>query len=102
MIVRLMGDGQWRVDDALRERLNELDDAIARAIEANDEAALWSGLQALADAVRENGEQLPADDLSPSDAIVPPEDLSLDEARELMTGEGLIPDLPVATSQTDL
>jgi hypothetical protein len=25
---------------------------------------------------------------------VPPEDLSLEEARELLSGEGLIPDLP--------
>ena len=43
-----------------------------------------------------NGERLPADELtSGSDAIVPPPDLSLEEARELLTGEGLIPDLPV-------
>jgi hypothetical protein len=96
MIVRLMGEGQWRVDDSLRERLNELDDEIARAVDAGDEAALWRGLQALAETVREHGERLADDDLSPSDAIVPPEDLSLEEARELLTGEGLIPDLPVA------
>jgi len=46
--------------------------------------------------VKSEGEKLPDDDLHPSDAIVPPEDLSLDEARELLTGEGLIPDLPAA------
>ena len=46
--------------------------------------------------MRENGERLADDSLEPSDAIVPPEDLSLEEARELLTGEGLIPDLPVA------
>jgi hypothetical protein len=96
VIVRLMGEGQYRVDDALLARLNELDEAVARAVEANDEAALWQGLAALAEAVRENGERLADDDLQPSDAIVPPEDLSLEEARELLTGEGLIPDLPVA------
>lgn len=96
MIVRLMGEGQYLVDDALLARLNELDEEVARAVEANDEAALWKGLAALADAVRENGKPLADDDLSPSDAIVPPEDLSLEEARELLTGEGLIPDLPVA------
>jgi hypothetical protein len=28
--------------------------------------------------------------------IVPPDDLSLEEARELFSGEGLIPDLPAA------
>ncbi len=96
MIVRLMGDAQYRVDDGLKEHLNELDHQVAKAVEENDEAALWQGLAALAEAVRENGERLADDSLEPSDAIVPPEDLSLEEARELLTGEGLIPDLPVA------
>ena len=94
MIVRLMGEGQYRVDDSLLGRLNELDAEVAKAVESSDERALWSGLQALADTVRENGEKLADDDLSPSDAIIPPEDLSLEEAHELLTGEGLIPDLP--------
>ena len=96
MIVRLMGDAQYRVEDSLKARLNELDSEVARAVEGNDEAGLWQGLAALADAVREHGERLADDSLEPSDAIVPPEDLSLEEARELLTGEGLIPDLPVA------
>ena len=43
MIVRLMGDGQYRVDDGLKERLNELDHEVAKAVEADDEAALWQG-----------------------------------------------------------
>jgi hypothetical protein len=96
VIVRLMGEGQWRVDDAVAARLNELDDEVARAVDDGDEAALWRGLEALAETVRENGERLDDADLSPSDAIIPPEDLSLDEARELLEGEGLIPDLPAA------
>jgi hypothetical protein len=92
-----MGEGQYRVDDSLLSRLNELDNEVSLAVELADERALWSGLQALADAVRESGEKLADEDLSPSDAIIPPEDLSLEEARELLTGEGLIPDLPVGT-----
>jgi hypothetical protein len=94
VIVRLMGEGQYRVDDSLLAHLNELDAEVAEAVDAADERALWSGLQALADAVRENGEKLADDDLSPSQAIIPPEDLSLEEAHELLTGAGLIPDLP--------
>ena len=97
MIVRLLGEGQFRVDDSLRERLNELDAEVSKAVEASDEKALWTGLQALADAVRENGEKLADDDLSPSDAIIPPEDLSLEEAQELLQDEGFIPDVTVAS-----
>ena len=93
MIVRLMGEGQWRVDDSLSARLNQLDDEVGQAVEVGDEAALWRGLQALAETVRSNGERLDDTDLTPSDAIIPPEDLSLEEARELLAGEGLIPDV---------
>lgn len=91
MIVRLLGEGQFRVDDALIARLNELDDEVARAVEENDERALWTGLQVLADTVRENGAKLSDEELVPSDAIIPPEDLSLEEARDLLSEEGFIP-----------
>lgn len=97
MIVRLLGEGQFRVDDSLMGRLNELDAEVGKAVTDGDERALWTGLQALADAVRENGVKLADDDLSPSDAVIPPEDLSLEEARELLQDEGFIPDIPVAS-----
>jgi hypothetical protein len=97
VIVRLLGEGQYKVDDSLLVRLNELDDEVEKAVAAGDEDALWTGLQALADAVRENGVKLADDDLSPSDAVIPPEDLSLEEAQELMQDEGFIPDVPVAS-----
>ena len=96
MIVRLMGEGQFRVDDALLARLNELDAEVSRAVTEGDERALWTGLQTLADTVREHGEKLADEDLRPSDAIIPPEDLSLEEARELLEDVGFIPDIPVA------
>jgi hypothetical protein len=92
VIVRLLGEGQFRVEDALITRLNELDEEVARAVEQSDERALWTGLQALADTVREHGEKLSDEELRPSDAIIPPEDLSLEEARELLADEGFIPD----------
>ena len=97
MIVRLLGEGQFRVDDSLLGRLNELDAEVEKAVTAGDERALWTGLQALADAVRESGVKLADDDLSPSDAVIPPEDLSLEEAQELLQDEGFIPDVPVAS-----
>jgi hypothetical protein len=98
VIVRLLGEGQFRVDDSLLGRLNELDAEVEKAVAAGDESALWAGLQALADAVRENGVKLADDDLSPSDAVIPPEDLSLEEAKELLQDEGFIPDVPTVAS----
>jgi hypothetical protein len=96
VIVRLLGEGQFRVPEALVARLNELDTEVQKAVDADDEEALWRGLQALADAVRENGERLSDEELVPSDAVVPPEDLSLEEARELLSDDGFVPDVPTA------
>jgi hypothetical protein len=96
MIVRVMGEGQWRIDDALRERLNELDDKALAALEGGDERELDGYLEQMAELVRSEGKELPLDDLSPSDIIIPPSDLTLEETRELFEGEGLIPDLPMA------
>ena len=96
MIVRVMGEGQYDVDDEVAKGLNDLDEQAEQALQAGDEKRLSELLRRMADAVRTNGARLPDDDLSPSEAIVPPEDLSLEEARELFEGEGLIPDLPGA------
>lgn len=95
MIVRLMGgDGQYRVDDGLLTQLNELDTAAVAALERNDEAELDAKLDEMAELVRSNGEALPEDDISASDIVIPPSDLTLEETRRLMSDDGLIPDLP--------
>jgi len=95
VIVRLMGEGQFLVDDGATATLNELDNAAVAALEAGDEETFRTRLRELAQAVRDRGAPLDAADLSASDVIVPPDDLSLEEARELFSGDGLIPDLPV-------
>lgn len=87
MIVRLMGEGQWQVEDSLKARLDELDADTERAVEAGDEQALHAALKALHDEVRSAGEQLDHAHLGASDAVVPPADLSLDEARRLLAGD---------------
>jgi hypothetical protein len=98
VIVRLMGGGgQYRVDDSLLERLNELDDQAVAALERGDEAELDARLDEMADLVQSKGEPLPENDLAASDIVIPPSDLTLDETRRLLSEDGLIPDLPAAT-----
>ena len=96
MIVRVMGEGQFEIDDEVAKGLNDLDEKAGAALEAGDEEQLRELLRRMAEAVRTNGARVPDEDLSASEAIVPPDDLSLEEARELFEGEGLIPDLPSA------
>jgi PspA-Associated protein len=95
VIVRLMGEGQYRIDEDLRSRLNELDTKAAEKIDQEDEPALDQILDEMAQLVRDEGERLPDEDLSASDLIIPPSDLTLEETRALFSDEGLIPDLPV-------
>ncbi len=94
MIVRLMNEAQYRIDDSLVERLNELDDQAMAALEAANEIELDQRLDEMFELVRSQGERLPDDELAPSDAVIPPSDLTLEETRELFSGDGLIPDLP--------
>jgi hypothetical protein len=97
VIVRLMGgDGQYRVDDSLLPQLNELDAAAVAALERSDEAELDAKLDEMAELVRSQGEQLPDDDLSASDVVIPPSDLTLEETRRLLSDDGFVPDLPTA------
>jgi PspA-Associated protein len=95
MIVRLMGEGQYRIDDELLNQLNELDVQAQAAMDAEDEPALDDKLDQMWQLVRDRGEQLSDDELSASDLIIPPSDLTLEETRKLFSDEGLIPDLPV-------
>jgi hypothetical protein len=94
VIVRLMGEGQFEVDEEVAKGLNDLDEQAEKALEAGDQEQLAELLGRMAEAVRTNGTRLADEDLSPSEGIIPPEDLTLDEARELFEGDGLIPDFP--------
>ena len=94
MIVRLSGEGQYRVADEVVQQLNELDEAAQAAVDAEDEPALDNKLDEMWALVRRAGEPLSDDDLSPSDFVIPPSDLTLEETKRLFSHEGLIPDVP--------
>ena len=92
MIVRVAGQGQYRIPDGDQDRLNELDNAAVEAVDAGDEARfqeLWGQILALVEA---DGNELDGDELTESDIILPPRDVTIEEARHEFTGEGLIPD----------
>ena len=91
MIVRISGEGQFSIDDAATAELNRLDSELEAAVDRNDEAAFTAALHGLLEQVRARGSALPADTLEPSDLILPPQDASMDEVREMLTDEGLIP-----------
>jgi hypothetical protein len=94
MIVRLMGEGQFRAGDEVLDKLNELDDRAQAAADADDEPELDSILDEMWRLVQAEGERLPDEELHASDVLVPPSDLTLEETQRLFSDQGLIPDPP--------
>ncbi len=92
MIVRISTENQYRLDDAVIGRVNELDNAAVAAVEAGDADGFRSNFDQLLALIRSEGVPLADDDLSVSDVILPPDDFSFEEAGTEFTGEGLIPD----------
>jgi PspA-Associated protein len=92
VIVRIFNEGQYRLADSLRDRLNELDRECQEKVEAGDADGFKTSYAQLLELIRSEGEELPNDDLSSSDVMLPPPDTTLEEAREEFSMSGLIPD----------
>lgn len=91
MIMRILGEGQYRISEGHLEQLNDLDAVLQSAADAGDNVAFGAALRALLDMVRDLGTPLPADELAPSDLVLPEEGTTVAQVRELLSGEGLIP-----------
>ncbi|MPZ62550.1 MAG: hypothetical protein GEU93_14915 [Propionibacteriales bacterium] len=91
MIVRILGEGQWDVDDGELDRLNELDDKLEHAVAEGDESTFRTSLDGLLAAVRKVGAQVGVEELVDSDLILPMSDATLDEVKHMLADDGLIP-----------
>ncbi|MBT3165919.1 hypothetical protein HTV80_22835 [Streptomyces sp. Vc74B-19] len=91
MIVRIMGEGQVTLAESRLAELNKLDEELLAEMENGDGPGFRATLKALLDKVHELGEPVPDDSLEPSDLILPSPDATLEEVRDLLTDDGLIP-----------
>jgi hypothetical protein len=92
MIVRISGEGQYRLADEDAARLNELENAVVAVVEGGREDGFADAFAAVLDYVRANGTPVEDEEIETSDVIIPPADISFAEAGKDFTGEGLIPD----------
>jgi hypothetical protein len=92
MIVRISGEGQYRLADEQAARLNELENEVVQIVEGGREDGFAEAFAAVLAYVRENGTPVGDDEIETSDVIIPPPDISFQEAGKDFTGEGLIPD----------
>jgi hypothetical protein len=92
MIVRIATEGQYELDGPNAEELRALDQKAVDECTAGDEEIFRATFAQMLALVRAHGRQLPEDELVASDVILPPPDVSFEEARAGFSGEGLIPD----------
>jgi hypothetical protein len=92
VIVRIAGEGQYRLPDADAQRLNELDNQAVAAAEAGEQERFLALFGDMLRLVERDGQELSSDELMESDVILPPRDTTFEEARHDFSGEGLIPD----------
>ncbi len=92
MIIRIMGEGQYRVPSSILDELNVIDNRIVDLVAKEDEGGYKNELARLISAVKEKGTSLNPEEIVESDLIVPPGDLTLEEAEKIFGGSGLIED----------
>jgi hypothetical protein len=91
VIVRIATEGQYEVQAGTVPALNELDNETVAACDADDEERFKQVYSKLLELIRTEGRPLGDDELEGSDLILPPPDVSLEEAKQEFSGEGLIP-----------
>jgi phage shock protein A len=87
-VVRIQGEDQYRISLADKTELEAFDKEVVVAINAGDEAAFTASVKKALDFVRARGAVVPHDQILSSDMILPPADMSLEEAKKILAGEG--------------
>ncbi len=85
MIVRILHEGQYELGADSLTRLYKLDEDLMEAVAAGDEFAFVARRDALIGLVRAEGQSVAAQVLRESDLVLPPSDMTLDEAQEMFT-----------------
>ena len=92
MIVRILTEGQYDLPSEYLDELNNIDNQIVELVAEKSRIEFESMITKMLDLVREKGTPVPIDEMVESDIVLPEPDITLDEAAELFTGEGLVPD----------
>jgi hypothetical protein len=90
VIVRILGEGQFRVDDDVAAKLTALDKDLDAAVRDDEADVFTASLRAAVSLVRTSGAPLAADEIVTADYILPFSDATLDEVRKLLA-DGTIP-----------
>jgi hypothetical protein len=90
VIVRILGEGQFRVNDDVAAKLTALDTDLDAAVNSENEKAFKAALDAAERLVRESGTPVPDEEFVTADYILPFSDATVAEVRKLLA-DGVIP-----------
>jgi hypothetical protein len=91
MIIRILGEGQFKIPAEAEPDLQKLDEELEKAVDSDDEPTFRQALKALLAKVRQVGEPVPDEEIDTSDAILPGPDAHVDEVKALLLDDGVIP-----------
>jgi hypothetical protein len=105
IVVRISGEGQYKIDSNLRNQIDEIDNSIVEIIEKMDptnssqgsnqnqnQAILREKMDQIVNLVTSQGIQLDDKEITESDIIIPSRDISIEEAKKIFKGEGIVKD----------
>ena len=99
VIIRISGQGQFKVNSEILDKINEIDNSIVDLIEnislgSSDhkltQKELQSKLTEMKNLITSKGQPIDDKEIVESDVIVPDSDISIEEATKIFKEEGII------------
>jgi hypothetical protein len=96
-VVRLAGHGQFRVNGTTINKINAIDNQIVNILDEKkgtaDEKEFRKKITEMVNLITTEGKPLDDREIVSSDIIIPSTDLSLEEAKKIFKGEGIVPEI---------
>ena len=103
IIVRVSGQGQFKVNREIMDRINDIDNSIVSLLENADtdvdansikvkQKELNEKINEIINLIRTNGMPLDDKEITQSQIMIPNPDISIDKAKMIFRGEGIIDD----------
>ena len=89
MIIRIIGQGQFNVQSSLFDDLNKIDNKIVEYVQKGNDKNYKKSLAELIAMILHESKKVSDKELVESDIIVPPADMTIEEARQVFTGTGI-------------
>ncbi len=86
IVVRIQGEGQFRLASSYKDQLDGFDKKVVAAIDAGQPASLKQSVHDVIAFVKSHGLAVPDSEGVASQVVLPSEDLTLDEAKKIMAG----------------